>query len=164
LGPLDEVAAANAIEKPLADEGVEIRDEALRAIIDRTRGYPFSLQAWGHHTWDVAATSPIRVADVERADAPALASLDGRFFRVRFDRLTKAEVDYVKAMARLGIGPYKVNDVARMLGRKPQSLGPCRASIIKKGMVYAPSHGEIAFTVPLFEDFLRRAHLDNSEN
>jgi len=164
LGPLDEAAAANAIEKPLADEGVEIRDEALRALIDRTRGYPVFLQAWGHHTWDVADTSPIRVADVERADALALASLDGGFFRVRFDRLTKAEVDYVKAMARLGGEPYKVNDVARMLGRKPQSLGPCRASIIKKGMVYAPSHGEIAFTVPLFEDFLRRAHLDNTEN
>ncbi|GAB5449498.1 MAG: hypothetical protein Gyms2KO_43710 [Gymnodinialimonas sp.] len=159
VGPLDAIEAANAITKPLAEEEAEIEGEALDTIILRTQGYPFFLQEWGHHAWNAADSSPITVADVEVANEKALARLDDGFFRVRFDRLTKAEVDYVKAMAQLGVGPYKVNDVAKALGMQPKSLGPRRASIIKKGMIYAPSYGEIAFTVPLFEDFLQRTHL-----
>lgn len=159
IGPLDATAAANAIAKPLAEEGVGIEPRAIDLIIERTQGYPFFLQEWGHHAWNVAEESPITVHDVERANQRALSRLDDGFFRVRFDRLTKAEVDYVKAMARLGVGPYKVNDVAQVLKKEPKSLGPRRASIIKKGMIYAPSYGEIAFTVPLFEDFLQRTHL-----
>lgn len=159
IGPLEGDAANEAISKPLADEGATIDADALASIIEQTQGYPFFLQEWGHHAWNVANETPIRLTDVEEASERALARLDEGFFRVRFDRLTKAEVDYVKAMATLGVGPYKVNDVAQALGKEPKSLGPRRASIIKKGMIYAPSYGEIAFTVPLFEDFLRRAHL-----
>jgi AAA ATPase domain len=156
VGPLDNEAARIAIRKPLQDEGVDINEDALSLILAKTSGYPFFLQEWGHHSWDCAAASPITLNDVESASIQALSRLDHGFFRVRFDRLTKAEVDYVKAMASLGAGPYKVNDVALALNKEPNSLGPRRASIIKKGMIYSPSYGDIDFTVPLFDDFLRR--------
>lgn len=156
IGPLDEVSARAAIEKPLNDEGAGISPDALGLILERTGGYPFFLQEWGHHAWEVAHENLISLRDVQIAGESALARLDTGFFRVRFDRLTKAEVDYVRAMAALGSGPYKVNDIAQKLGMAPNSLGPRRASIIKKGMIYSPSYGDIAFTVPLFDDFLRR--------
>lgn len=156
IGPLDEAAARNAIAKPLCDDNVLITDEALNLILEKTSGYPFFLQEWGHHSWNVAQSSPINLNDVELAGEQALARLDNGFFRVRLDRLTKAEVDYVKAMASSGSGPYKVNDIAQVLKKDPKSLGPRRASIIKKGMIYSPSYGDIDFTVPLFDDFLRR--------
>lgn len=162
IGPLDEPAARDAIEKPLRDEGASIDAPALDLILKQTSGYPFFLQEWGHHAWNVATSDRITLDDVELSGRQALSRLDDGFFRVRFDRLTKAEVDYVKAMASLGTGPYKVNDVAVALDKEPKSLGPRRASIIKKGMIYAPSYGEIDFTVPLFDDFLRRTHLARS--
>ena len=130
-------------------------------IVSRTLGYPFFLQEWGHHVWNQAPQSPITVTDVENAEMRALDRLDAGFFNVRFDRLTKAEVEYVKAMAALGAGPYNVNDVARKLGKEPKQLGPRRASIIAKGMIYAPSYGDLDFTVPLFDDFLRRTQIQN---
>lgn len=156
IGALDEEAAKEAIQKPLRTEGADITPEALDLILQKTGGYPFFLQEWGHHAWNTADVSPITLEDVEIASQQALDRLDAGFFRVRFDRLTKAEVDYVKAMASLGAGPYKVNDIAQALKMEPNSLGPRRASIIKKGMIYAPSYGDIDFTVPLFDDFLRR--------
>ncbi|RDW12641.1 ATP-binding protein [Paracoccus thiocyanatus] len=156
IGALKPNAAREAIEKPLRDEGVYIEDAALEMILTQTSGYPFFLQEWGHHAWNAAASSPITLDDVEAANTKALERLDNGFFKVRLDRLTRAEVDYVHAMASLGPGPYKVNDVAGALGKDPKSLGPRRASIIKKGMIYAPSYGDVAFTVPLFDDFLRR--------
>ncbi|MFD2857190.1 hypothetical protein ACFSZS_24050 [Seohaeicola zhoushanensis] len=159
IGALDEGAAHDAIIKPLKAEGVEIEKDALESINELTGGYPFFLQEWGHHAWNVAEGSPINLANVETATEKALARLDDGFFRVRFDRLTNAEVEYVEAMASLGAGPYKVNDVAKALKKQPKSLGPRRASIITKGMIYSPSYGEIDFTVPLFDDFLRRTRL-----
>ena len=83
--------------------------------------------------------------------------LDQNFFRVRFDRLTPREKVYLRAMAELGAGPYRTADVADKMGVKITTLGPVRASLLKKGMVYSPSHGEMAFTVPLFDGFMRRA-------
>ncbi|WP_027487805.1 ATP-binding protein [Allorhizobium undicola] len=156
IGALDADAAREAIQKPLRSEGVDIQAEALEVIINKTGGYPFFLQEWGHHAWNTASDSPITLEDVLKASQKALDRLDSGFFRVRLDRLTRAEIDYVKAMAALGRGPYKVNDVAQALGMEPKALGPRRASIIKKGMIYAPSYGDIDFTVPLFDDFLRR--------
>ena len=156
IGPLDNDAARAAIEKPLCGEGADISPEALDLILNRTAGYPFFLQEWGHHAWDTAPENRINLNDVKIAGDKALARLDHGFFRVRFDRLTRAEVDYVRAMAALGRGPYKVNDVALNLGKEPNALGPRRASIIRKGMIYSPSYGDIDFTVPLFDDFLRR--------
>jgi hypothetical protein len=159
IGALDEIAARDAILKPLAAENVQIESQAIERINEKTGGYPFFLQEWGHHAWNVADGSPIETDDIDLATKRALARLDEGFFRVRFDRLTNAEVEYVEAMASLGKGPYKVNDVAKALQKQPKSLGPRRASIITKGMIYSPSYGEIDFTVPLFDDFLRRNKL-----
>lgn len=156
IGALDIEAAQSAILKPLELEKVGITDMALGKIIELTRGYPFFLQEWGHHAWNVTVEGPIQIEDVQVATRKAFERLDNGFFRVRLDRLTNAEVNYVNAMASLGSGPYKVNDVANSLGMQPNSLGPRRASIIRKGMIYSPSYGEIDFTVPLFDDFLRR--------
>ncbi|WP_138510641.1 ATP-binding protein [Maricaulis alexandrii] len=156
VGALNKEAAEDALVNPIQNEGAEIDPEALEEIIARTSGYPFFIQEWGHHSWNVAEGRRISFQDVEIATSRALARLDEGFFRVRMDRLTNAEIDYVHAMAALGRGPYKSTDVAKQLEKAPSALGPCRASIIKKGMIYSPNYGEVEFTVPLFDDFLRR--------
>lgn len=156
VGALDQASAEIAIRVPVEEEKEKITDEALDAIIGKTHGYPYFLQEWGYQAWNTADRSPIDIEDVERSSVQALARLDDGFFKVRFDRLTPAEREYVCAMAKLGEGPYRSGDVADMMNRPAQRLGPMRASIIKKGMIYSPSHGDIAFTVPLFGDYLRR--------
>lgn len=157
IGALDHQAATAAIRQPVEDEGESIEEAALAGIIQATRGYPYFLQEWGYQAWNVAAASPIAEADIVTASINALKRLDEGFFRVRLDRLTPKEREYVLAMARLGSGPYRSADVADALGETTQSLGPRRASIINKGMIYSPAHGDIAFTVPMFDEFLRRA-------
>lgn len=156
IGALDAAAAAAAIRQPIEDEGETIEAGALSAIIEATRGYPYFLQEWGYQAWNAATGSPIALADAITAGSNAVKRLDEGFFRVRLERLTPKERDYVLAMARLGPGPYRSGDVADALGESLQSLGPRRASIIAKGMIYSPAHGDIAFTVPMFDDYLRR--------
>lgn len=156
IGPLSEAAANDALRLPILEEGEAIDDAALAEIYLQTRGYPYFLQEWGFQAWNAAPQSPITVDHVHTASAAALRRLDEGFFKVRFDRLTPKERDYVLAMAALGKGPYKSSDVAEGLGVAVQSLGPRRANIIAKGMIYSPAHGDIAFTVPLFEEYLGR--------
>ena len=156
VGPLAPEEARRAIEKPANDENVEVTPEALDLIVAKTRGYPYFVQEWGKHSWEAADASPITAADVESASASAIAALDESFFRVRFDRLTRSEKRYLRAMAELGAGPHRSGDIAALLGRGVTSLGPTRASLINKGMIYSPSHGDTAFTVPLFDEFMRR--------
>jgi hypothetical protein len=156
IGPLNEDDARIAIAKPAKDEGVDINEDALRSIVRKTQGYPYFLQEWGKHAWDTASKSPITAADVKRASAGAIAALDESFFRVRFDRLTPSEKVYLRAMAELGPGPHRSGDIADQLGRKVTSLGPIRNQLIAKGMIWSPSHGDTAFTVPLFDEFMRR--------
>lgn len=156
IGPLGSDAAREAIRQPIEDEGETITDDALALIVEKTSGYPYFLQEWGYQSWDAANASPIEHADAEQASQAALARLDEGFFKVRFDRLTPKEREYVIAMAKLGKGPYRSSDVADALGENVQTLGPRRAQIIKKGMIYSPAHGDIAFTVPMFEDYLAR--------
>jgi hypothetical protein len=153
---LDNASASAAIRQPIESEGESISEDALKLILEKTRGYPYFLQEWGYQAWNVALRSPISAEDVTNASRRALRRLDEGFFRVRFDRLTPKEREYVFAMARLGSGPYRSSDVADQLGERVQSLGPRRASIISKGMIYSPAHGDIDFTVPMFDDFLRR--------
>ncbi len=159
VGPLSREAAELAIRQPIEEEGEIIEKPALDEIIDRTEGYPYFLQEWGYQAWNVAEQSPIGAADVEKASATVLKRLDDGFFKVRFDRLTPKEREYVIAMAKLGKGPYRSSDVADQLGESVQSLGPRRAKIISKGMIYSPEYGDIDFTVPMFDDFLRRTIL-----
>ena len=156
IGPLDAPAAKLAIRKPAAAEGVDITDDALALILQETHGYPYFLQEWGKHAWDSATVSPITLEDVELASRAAVAALDESFFRVRFDRLTPAEKKYLRAMAELGPGPHRSGDIAGKLGREVTSLGPTRSQLIAKGMIWSPHHGDTAFTVPLFDEFMRR--------
>ena len=156
IGALPEPAAKIAIRKPAEAQGVEIKEDALRRIVKETHGYPYFLQEWGKHSWDAAVASPISLRDVGLASKAAVAALDESFFRVRFDRLTPVEKKYLRAMAELGPGPHRSGDVAEKLDRKVTSLGPTRNQLISKGMVWSPSHGDTAFTVPLFDEFMRR--------
>lgn len=156
IGPLTRDAAALAIEKPLSDLQVSIVPEALAKLLDKTKCYPYFLQEWGKQAWDIATESPITEADIERASVEAIAGLDESFFRVRFDRLTPSEKRYMRAMADLGPGPHRSGDIANKLVRKVQSLGPTRNQLITKGMIWSPSHGDTAFTVPLFDEFMKR--------
>jgi hypothetical protein len=156
IGPLDREAAERAIVKPLRDEGADITPEALARIVERTQGYPYFLQEWGKHAWDVASASPITGEDVEIGSTTAVAALDESFFRMRFDRLTPASRRYLRAMAELGPGPHRSGDVAATLGRKVTSLAPIRSKLIAGGMIWSPAHGDTAFTVPLFDEFMRR--------
>jgi hypothetical protein len=156
IGPLPEEAATLAIEKPIADAGEFIDSEAVKRLVAETQGYPYFLQEWGKHVWDTADASPIELEDVRVASATAVAALDESFFRVRFDRLTPSEKLYLRAMAELGAGPHRSGDIANVLGRESSSLGPTRSHLISKGMIWSPSHGDTAFTVPLFNQFMKR--------
>ena len=156
IGPLAPAAARIAIAKPAVAQGVQVEEDALERIVQETHGFPYFLQEWGKHAWDAAAASPITRADVERASVAAVAALDESFFRARFDRLTPSEKRYLRAMAELGPGPHRSGDIAEELHRKVTALGPTRNQLISKGMVWSPSHGDTAFTVPLFDAFMRR--------
>lgn len=145
-----------AVAKPMIEEGASIAAPALQSIVDRTQGYPFFLQEWASVLWDNAEGPEVTLADVDHSYPETIARLDEGFFKVRFDRLTRVEVQFVKAMAHLGDGPYAMADIARSMGRSQQSLGPARASILSKGMIYSADHGYLDFSVPLFADFMRR--------
>ncbi len=157
IGPLPPSAARDAIIKPIEHEGAQITDDAVALILERTQGYAYFLQEWGKHAWDAAESSPIMALDVERATVSAVATLDESFFRVRFDRLTPTERRYLRAMAELGPGPHRTGDIAEVLGKQSSALGPTRASLIAKGMIWSPLHGDTAFSVPLFDAFMRRS-------
>jgi hypothetical protein len=164
IGALPQEAARLAISKPAADQGVNVNEDALDRIIQETRGYPYFLQEWGKHSWDVASASPITLQDVEHATSSAIAALDESFFRVRFERLTPLEKRYLLAMAELGPGPHRSGDISEQLDRDVTSLGPIRSQLILKGMVWSPSHGDTAFTVPLFDEFMNRIMPGNDWN
>ena len=129
---------------------------ALEAILRDTHGYPYFLQEWGKHSWEAAFSSPIRAQDVQKASGLTIAALDESFFRVRFDRLTPSEKRYLRAMSELGPGPHRSGDIAKVLGKVVSSLAPIRNNLIIKGMVWSPSHGDTGFTVPLFDEFMKR--------
>ena len=156
IGALDDKDARDAIEKPIQNEGASIEEDAVNTIVAKTQGYPYFLQEWGKHAWDMAPQSPITDEDVANASTTTIATLDESFFRVRFDRLTGAEKKYLRAMAALGSGPHRSGDIAEKLARNVQSVAPVRSSLINKGMVWSPTHGDTAFTVPLFDEFMKR--------
>jgi hypothetical protein len=156
IGPLPKEAAEQAVRKPLADEKVAINDDAMAELIEVTKGYAYFLQQWGYFTWETAKASPITLDDVRKASSEAVAALDESFFRVRFDRLTPKEKRYLRAMAELGPGPHRSGDIATCYRSKVTSLAPTRSSLIVKGMVWSPNHGDTAFTVPMFDEFMKR--------
>ncbi len=156
LGALTPQDASIALQKAVQKEEVFFNDDALEKIIAITKGYPYFLQEWGYHSWNIAEKSPITVNDVNKATDIAIKQLDQSFFRVRFDRLTPREKDYLRALAELGAHSQRSGDIAEKLGIDVQEAAPIRNNLIKKGMIYSPKHGDTAFTVPLFENFMKR--------
>lgn len=157
IGALTEPDVIKALQDPVKEYGVTFENAALQEIFRLTQGYPYFLQEWGYQAWNHAETSPIDLAVVQNTSETVIHRLDENFFRVRFDRLTPGEKPFLRAMAHLGPDPQRTSDIADIMNVKIHSLGPVRANLIKKGMIYSPSHGNMAFTVPLFDEFMRRA-------
>lgn len=156
IGQLDKKSARRALAVPVEKLGVHYAEDALKEIMQQTSGYAYFLQEWGKHVWDIALTSPISAEDAKQATMEALSDLDASFFRVRFDQLTPMQKRYLRAMAELGPGPYASGRIAAVLDKRVTDLGPVREQLISKGLIYSPSHGETAFTVPLFDSFMKR--------
>jgi hypothetical protein len=156
IGRLDADAATAALCVPAEKEGATFAAAAITEILTKTHCYPYFLQEWGKHSWNVADRSPIDVQDALDATQRAIAELDASFFRVRFDRLTPSEKRYMRAMAELGPGPHRSGEVAELLRKKVTGTAPTRNALIAKGMIFSPSHGDTAFTVPLFDGFMKR--------
>jgi hypothetical protein len=157
VGPLPEPDANRALQDPVRVAHEEFAPDALAEIFRLTQGYPYFLQEWGYQVWNQAVASPISLQVVQEASDLVSRRLDENFFRVRFDRLTPREKMFLRAMAELGGGACRTCDVADRLHIKISTMGPLRAGLIKKGMIYSPSYGDVGFTVPLFDDFMRRA-------
>jgi len=157
IGALSELDAAKALREPARNVGIEFEDDALREVYRLTHGYPYFLQEWGYQSWNMATASPITLKVVQDATPEVIRRLDKNFFRVRFDRLTPSEKNFLRAMAQLGAGNHRTGDIAATLGVSVKGIGPVRSKLIKKGMIYSPAHGDMAFTVPLFDEFMIRA-------
>jgi AAA ATPase domain len=157
IGALSEPDAIKALQEPTRAVGVDFEETALKNIFRLTQGYPYFLQEWGYQSWNRAAASPITLQVVREATATVIERLDQNFFRVRFDRLTPSEKRFLRAMAGLGSGAHRSSDIANALKVEINSIGPGRANLIQKGMIYSPAHGDMAFTVPLFDEFMLRA-------
>lgn len=156
IGPLDPVEAARALREPAAEADVIFTNDAIEAVIEKTKGYPYFLQEWGYQSWNTAEGSPITADDVEAAGEVAALRLDQNFFRSRYERLSDPQKRYLRAMAELGPGPHKTGDIAKTIGKQSSQLGPTRDALITSGMIYSPKYGYAAFTVPLFDEFMRR--------
>ncbi len=157
IGALNVVDAAKALQQPAAESGVTFLDEALEEVYRLTQGYPYFIQEWGYQCWNTAVSTPIDIDVAQQASSIVLPRLDQNFFRVRFDRLKPGEKKMLRFMAELGPGPYRMGDLSEIMKTKVTSLGPRRASLIQKGMIYSPAYGEVDFTVPMFDSFMRRA-------
>ena len=157
VGPLGKEDAIDALQEPMKEQKTKFSDEAIEEILKRTKGYPYFIQEWGYQSWNLASSSPVDIKTVKKATAVSIQRLDESFFRVRFDRLTKREKEYLRALADFGIGAHRSGDIAEKLGVKPQGIAPIRNSLIKKGMIYSPTYGDTEFTVPLFDEFMKRA-------
>lgn len=153
---LDADVAAKALTIPAGLEDAQWDDDAIDLVVDASGRYPYFLQQFGQETWHVAAGPVIARHDAALGVAQGTNDLDNGFFRVRWDRATRAEQSYLRAMAADGDERSSSSEVATRLARKPASLGPTRASLIAKGLIYAPEHGIVAFTVPGMAAFIGR--------
>jgi AAA domain len=156
IGALDREDAIAAIANPAKAEGVTFADDAIDRILQLTERYPYFLQQWAHEAWNASESPVISLATVDVATKMAIRELDKSFFKVRFDRCTPSEKKYMRALAEFGQGKHRSGDVAEKLGVKITSAAPTRSALIKKGMIYSPAHGDTAFTVPLFDQYMRR--------
>lgn len=154
---LNEEDSARALTEPARDEGVQFTSEAVSLSQKITGGYPYFIQELGSAIWPAVDDGIATPPDVVTAQVAYEAKLDSSFFRVRLDRTTELERAYLRAMAELGPDPQSAADVAALLDRTSQQCGPTRSQLIEKGLLYTPSHGYAAFTVPHFDRFMKRA-------
>lgn len=157
IGALAAGDAIDAIENPARQEKVAFDRDATLEVMRLTGCYPYFLQQWAHDAWNAAKGATITRADVAAATVSSIRALDNGFFKVRFDRCTPTEKKYMRALAELGPGAHRSSDVAELLNVKITSAAPARNTLIRKGMIYSPAYGDTAFTVPLFDAFMRRA-------
>lgn len=148
--------ARRAIVEPLSNANVKIDTNALDLIINKTKGYPYFIQEWGYQTWNNAEKSPITKNIVLKSSKAAISRLDQNFFHSRYERLTDIQKEYLRAMAELGSGPYRSGDIAKLLVKSTSQLGTTREGLIKNGIIYSPRYGQAAFTVPLFDEYMKR--------
>jgi AAA domain len=156
IGALDHEDAIAAIANPAKVEGVSFDDKAIERILELTERYPYFLQQWAYEAWNASESEIISAETVDIATKLAIQELDKSFFKVRFDRCTPSEKKYMRALAEFGQGKHRSGDIAEELGVKTTSVAPTRSALIKKGMIYSPAHGDTAFTVPLFDQYMRR--------
>jgi hypothetical protein len=153
---LEHDSALQALLEPASNEGVEWEELAAEFVVTETGGYPYFIQQFGQATWEQSIQTPITLADARAGVAYGLASLDAGFFRSRWDRATPAEQSYLRAMATGGDIGSSARDIASRLRKSVQGLGPARANLINKGLIYSPEHGVVAFTVPGMSAFIQR--------
>jgi hypothetical protein len=158
IGKLPAAAAERALLKPAADRGVQYEPDALALLMDLTDRYPYFIQEYGKHVWDVASTTPITRSDVETAVPVVRAYLDEGFFEVRLGRTTPAQRRYMAAMADLGDGPQASAAVAERLGVPANAVSPTRAELIDAALIYVPQRASVDFTVPHCADYIRRTY------
>jgi AAA ATPase domain len=157
IGGLSEIDANAAFSQPAEHEGAQFDDDALALASEVTGRYPYFIQELGYAVWTLASDNRIVATDILAAKAVYEDKLDSSFFRVRLDRATELETAYLRAMAELGPEPQLAGEVAKLLNRTSEQCGPTRSGLIKKGLLYTPSHGYAAFTVPHFDQFMRRS-------
>lgn len=158
IGSLERLQAKEALVGPARALDTDFTRAAVDFIVDYTEGYPYFLQEYGKTAWDEAESSPVTLDMVRAVRSLVEAKLDGSFFKVRAERTTQFELRYLRAMAELGPQPHKASDVARVLGRTSEQLGPTRSRLIDKGLLYTPGYGLAAFTVPQFDRYLLRTY------
>lgn len=157
IGALSDSDAIDAIQEPAKSEGAQFADEAIEHILNVTERYPYFLQQWSYVAWNKSETNIIGIEVAKQSDALAIAELDKSFFQMRFERCNPSEKRYMRALAEFGSGRQRSGEIAELLGVKVQSVAPTRSALIKKGMIYSPAHGDTEFTVPLFDQYMRRA-------
>lgn len=156
IGALTELDTARALDDPVAAEGVSWEPEALARVADASGGYPYFIQQYGQEAWVAAEGSPITLTDANLGIARGQRALDTGFFRSRWDRATPAEKSYLRAMAEDADAPSNSGTVADRLGKSTSALGPVRAKLIAKGLIFAPEHNVVRFTVPTMASFVGR--------
>lgn len=156
IGALNDDEARRALVEPLAEANVGIDKDALKLVTNEAQGYPYFIQEWGYQIWNKATRSPIKKSVVIKSSEAVILRLDQNFFRSRYERLSDTQKVYLRAMAELGSGPYRSGHIAQLLGKSTSQLGTTREGLINSGMIYSPKYGQAAFTVPLFDEFMKR--------
>jgi len=165
LDRLSDPAARSALVAPAERRGVQYSEDAVRAIVADSGGYPYFIQEYGRVLWREVEQAPISLEEFESVHEIILSELDRRFFKDRFESATDAEQRYLAVMAQLSGAPYRTAEIANAGYARPSSASEPRAALLKKDLIWSPRRGFVDFTVPQFAEYIRRTHpLDDFEN